>query len=163
MRDDTDEHWHEGTHKEALRCRSLCSLGVGVHHPPRVYQPEGPSNPYKWDFMEAFSRKHGQLLTPLQAFSPLPPPLSPHSSPLTSSPLWRMGAGAENSRLLVTACPSGEEPPSRGHPGAHPEGFIRLGDVPSALFSYEAVRFQELWARSQEQRPICIYIFYYFL
>ena len=73
--------------------------------------------PYYWNFVEASSCKHDPLI-PFQ----------------TLSPFYRMGGGAENSKLLIRVHVSGDEPPSRSHPGTYPESLIRKKDAPSTHY-----------------------------
>ena len=60
--------------QEAPECRSLCPLGVGVHHPPRVHvftHLEAPQALHNCPRMEAPSCMQIQLITPLSADFPI--------------------------------------------------------------------------------------------
>ena len=45
-----------------------------------------------------------------------------------------MGGGPENSYLLIRLHVSGDELPSRSHPGTYPESLIRKKDAPSTHY-----------------------------
>ena len=79
--------------------------------------PEVLQTPYYWNFMGASSCKHDPLI-------PFPNPL----------PFYRMGGGAENSKLLMRVHVSGDEPQSKSHPGTYPEFLIRKKDAPSTHY-----------------------------
>ena len=93
---------------EGSEHRGFCPCVVGMHHPPgmdMVTHLEALHIPYCREFMGASSRSHDQFLT----------------SFLAPLPSQEDGGGYENSKLLIMAGPSGDQPLSRSHPGAHAE------------------------------------------
>ena len=88
-------------------------------------------------FMEASSHRHDRSLTP---FIPL-------------SLLWRIGDGAENSKLLIMACsfqwPAPIQKPSRSSPRIT---SLEIKDAPSVLITSEFTRILGALCQGQRQR-----------
>lgn len=112
---------------------SWWSWGVASWYMDIVINLEVLQTPYYWNFMEASSCKHDPF----------------HFQPL--SPFYTMGGEAENSKLLIRLHVSGDEPPSRSHPGTYPESLIRKKDAPSTLITWEL---QEPCVGNRRQRQI---------
>ena len=112
---------------EEIRARSgrVWSAGVSVtgrQHPPDVdvfINLEVLRTLCYWCFMEVFSNRHDQLLTPFPA-------------PLPSLQKWEWG-GAENTKLLTMACflwTIPIEEPTQRH-------FGKIKDAPSGCVTYK--------------------------
>lgn len=129
-------------------CRVRC-VGRGVEFPwsqgvplaphDRVFSNlEAPWNPCYWNFMEASSRKHGQLLTP---FSAVPPCLE--------NERW-----AENCKLLMMAWSFWWPAPTQ-----EPPRVTSLAQkMPLVLLSLR--KLQGLWGalcQKPGQRPMCVF------
>ena len=107
---------------KGLECRSFRPHGTGRQHPPDVdvfINLEVLRTLCYWCFMEVFSNRHDQLLTPFPA-------------PLPSLQKWEWG-GAENTKLLTMACflwTIPMEEPTQRH-------FGKIKDAPSGCVTYK--------------------------